>query len=61
MGKHVGDFSESQTQKVLKKVYGEHCYSDIVVKQGKKDLTDIDVLCVWRNYGLCFQIKSKGE
>ena len=60
MGKHVGDFSESQTQKVLKKVFREHCYSNIVVKQGKKDLTDIDVLCVWRNYGLCFQIKSKG-
>lgn len=60
MGKHAGDFSEAQTLKVLKKVFGEHCYSDIIVKQGKKDLTDIDVLCVWRNYGLCFQIKSKG-
>lgn len=60
IGSHTGDFSEIQTLKVLKKVFGEHCYSDIIVKQGKKDLTDIDVLCVWRNYGLCFQIKSKG-
>ena len=59
-GEQVGDFSERQTLKVLKGIFGENCYSDILVYMGKQQMTDIDVLCIWKDYALCFQIKSKG-
>lgn len=60
VGSHTGDFSERQTMKVLKGIFGENCYKDVVVQKGKKQVTDIDALCVWKNYAICFQIKSKG-
>ena len=59
-GTHVGDYSEEMTLNVLKGIFGDDCYSDIVISKGKKQITDIDVLCIWRDYALCFQIKSKG-
>lgn len=59
-GTRIGDFSEKQTLKVLKGLFGENCYSDIIIYKGKQQLTDIDVLCIWKDYSLCFQIKSKG-
>ena len=60
IGSHVGDFSERQTLKVLKNIFGDNCYSDIIVYKGKQQQTDIDVLCIWKDYAICFQIKSKG-
>ena len=57
---HIGDFSEEQTLKVLKSIFGENCYRDIIVLKGKSQITDIDALCVWKDYAICFQIKSKG-
>lgn len=60
IGSHIGDFSERQTLKVLKSIFGENCYSDILVYKGKQQQTDVDVLCIWKDYALCFQIKSKG-
>lgn len=60
VGSRTGDYSERETMKILKRVFGEDCYSDIIVKKGKNTVTDIDALCVWRDYAICFQIKSKG-
>lgn len=60
IGNRVGDFSERQTLKVLKGIFGSNCYNDIFIYKGKQRLTDIDVLCIWKDYALCFQIKSKG-
>lgn len=57
---HIGDFSERQSLKVLECIFGKNCYSDIIIYKGKQQLTDIDVLCIWKDYALCFQIKSKG-
>lgn len=57
---HIGDFSERQTMKVLKGVFGDYCYKDIIIRQGKKQVTDIDALCIWKDYAICVQIKSKG-
>lgn len=57
---HIGNFSERQSLKVLKGIFGDNCYSDIIIYKGKQQLTDIDVLCIWKDYALCFQIKSKG-
>lgn len=59
-GTCIGDFSEKQTLKVLKGLFLENCYSNIIIYKGKQQLTDIDVLCIWKDYALCFQIKSKG-
>ena len=56
---HIGDFSEMQTLKVLKSIFGNQCFKDIIIKKGKQQLTDIDVLCIWKDYAICFQIKSK--
>lgn len=60
IGSHTGDFSERQTLKVLKGIFGENCYNDVIVQKGKKQVTDIDALCIWKDYAICFQIKSKG-
>ena len=57
---HIGDFSETQTLKVLKGIFGENCYKDVIVQKGKNQVTDIDALCIWKDYAICFQIKSKG-
>ena len=60
IGSHTGDFSEVQTLKVLKGIFGENCYKDVIVQKGKNQVTDIDALCIWKDYAVCFQIKSKG-
>lgn len=57
---HIGDFSERQTLKVLKSIFGNQCFKDIIIKKGKQQLTDIDALCIWKDYAICFQVKSKG-
>lgn len=60
IGSHTGDFSEVQTLRVLKGIFGKNCYKDVIVCKGKKQETDIDALCIWKDYAICFQIKSKG-
>ena len=60
IGSHTGDFSEMQTLKVLKGIFGENCYKDVIVRKGKNQVTDIDALCIWKDFAICFQIKSKG-
>lgn len=60
IGSHTGDFSEVQTMKVLQGIFGENCYKDVVIQKGKEHVTDIDALCIWKDYAICFQIKSKG-
>lgn len=60
IGSHTGDFSERETLKVLKGIFGENCYKDVIVQKGKNQVTDVDALCVWKDYAICFQIKSKG-
>lgn len=60
IGSHTGDFSERETLKVLKRIFGENCYKDVIIEKGKKQVTDIDALCIWKDYAICFQIKSKG-
>ena len=59
-GSHTGNFSERETLKVLKGIFGENCYKDVIVQKGKNQVTDVDALCVWKDYAICFQIKSKG-
>lgn len=60
IGSHTGDFSEVQTLRVLKGIFGKNCYKDVIVCKGKNQETDIDALCIWKDYAICFQIKSKG-
>lgn len=60
IGSHTGDFSEIQTLKVLKGIFRENCYKDVIIQKGKNQVTDIDALCIWKDYAICFQIKSKG-
>lgn len=61
IGSHSGDFSERQTLNVLNNIFGErNCYKDIIVLKEKRQVTDIDALCIWKDYAICFQIKSKG-
>lgn len=60
IGSHTGCFSERQTLTVLRSIFGNNCYKDINVLKGKNRITDIDALCIWKDYAICFQIKSKG-
>lgn len=60
IGSHTGDFSEIQTLNVLKGIFRENCYKDVIIQKGKNQVTDIDALCIWKDYAICFQIKSKG-
>ena len=60
IGSHTGDFSEVQTLRVLKGIFGKNCYKDVIVCKEKNQETDIDALCIWKDYAICFQIKSKG-
>ena len=59
-GSHRGHASEDIVYNILKPVFGDDLYRDIVIKGArKKDQTDIDILAVVGSVAICFQIKSK--
>ena len=59
-GSHRGQASEDIVYNILKPVFGDDLYRDIVIKGArKKDQTDIDILAVVGSVAICFQIKSK--
>ena len=60
-GTNRGNAGEDIAYEVLSPIFGsENTYKNIVIKDKQhKDVTDIDVLCVYGNKALCVQIKSK--
>ena len=60
-GTNRGNAGEDIAYELLAPIFGtENTYKNIVIKdKHHKDITDIDVLCVYGNKALCVQIKSK--
>ena len=63
LGTIRGKISEQMVYNIIKNNFKEECiFRDIIIKGQKKskEITDIDLLVLWENVGLVFQIKSKG-
>ena len=60
-GTNRGNAGEDIAYEILSPIFGtESTYKNIVIKdKHHKDITDIDVLCIYGNKALCVQIKSK--
>ena len=60
-GTNRGNAGEDIAYEILLPIFGtQNTYKNIVIKdKHHKDITDIDVLCVYGNKALCVQIKSK--
>lgn len=57
---NLGKIGEGITFNFLESIFGsENIFQSVKVKQGKNDLTDIDILCICGNKALCMQVKSK--
>lgn len=57
---HLGDAGEDLVYHLLKPVFNNYgIYQNVIIRDGKKDITDIDVLCVLGSKALCIQVKSK--
>lgn len=57
---HKGKYGEHKAYDILNNIFEGNTYRNIIVKYGKKTITDVDLLCIWKNLAICFQIKSKG-
>ena len=60
-GSNRGDAGEEITYEILEPIFGEeNTYKNIVIKdKHNRDVTDIDILCVYGNKAICIQVKSK--
>lgn len=57
---HMGTSSEDMVYSFLNPIFGgSRIFKNVIVKSGKKEITDIDVLCLLGNKALCIQVKSK--
>ena len=58
--KHRGEFVERAASELLKKVFGaENVYENVLIKSGKNDLGEIDVLVLYGEFAIIVQAKSK--
>ncbi len=59
-GTHMGKSGEDIAFGFLQRVFGTNqTFQNVIIKEGKNDKTEIDVLCVLGNKALCVQLKSK--
>lgn len=58
--KHRGEITVDMVYKWISFVFGpKNVFKNILIKKGNQDITDIDVLAVFQNKAIIFQIKSK--
>lgn len=58
-GEQIGKAHEVIVFDLLKKVFGEQCWQGVILQKGRKEITDIDVLCIIGSKAICVQVKSK--
>ncbi len=58
--KNRGTFGEEIVQEFIENVFGiQNVYRSVTLKDGRNDLTEIDVLCTLEEYAIIIQVKSK--
>jgi len=58
--KNRGKVGEEITYELLSDVFGSNSiYNSVLIKDGKNTVTDIDILCLYKNKAIVVQVKSK--